>query len=411
MLKKIRNILCVRLDSLGDVLMTTPAFFALHQHVPDARITLLTSPAGAGLADYLPGIDECMVHNAPWIKSSQETDPEEYVRMVEILRQKQFDIAFIFTVYSQNPLPSAMMCLQARIPERIAHCRENPYAMLTHWIKDLEPFSYVRHEVERQLNLVRAYGCEVTHQNMRLELDAFVCESTERTLNLLGLPSRQPYVVVHPGASASSRRYQLDGFIEIVRRLMEDTHLPIVITGSPDEAAWGHALCEATSRNVFNAIGALNTAEFAATVKNAHLVISNNTSTVHIASACGTPVVDIYSLTNPQHTPWMVPSRVIFEPMPCGFCYRSECPRGDNACINRVSPESIVTVAKDLLQEVAANREHTDGKCAFPSYARNVIHLADANVNPFLRRTPETSPRIESRVLPSPTVSQPPRAS
>ncbi len=71
------------------------------------------------------------------------------------MRHGGFDAAVIFTVYSQSPLPAAMLCYLAGIPRRLAHCRENPYALLSDWLREPEPQQRTRHEVERQLDLVR----------------------------------------------------------------------------------------------------------------------------------------------------------------------------------------------------------------------------------------------------------------
>jgi ADP-heptose:LPS heptosyltransferase len=69
------NLLCVRLDSIGDVLMTTPAIRALRESVPGRRITLLTSPSGAEAARLVPDIDDVIVYEAPWMKAGGGHDP------------------------------------------------------------------------------------------------------------------------------------------------------------------------------------------------------------------------------------------------------------------------------------------------------------------------------------------------
>ena len=71
--------------------------------------------------------------------------------------------------------------------------------------------------------------------------------------------------------------------------------------------------------------------------------MANNTGPVHIAAAVGTPVVDLYALTNPQHTPWGVPNRVLFHDVPCKYCYKSVCPQGHHDCLRLVRPEDVVT--------------------------------------------------------------------
>src|SRR5207302_7487370 len=83
----------------------------------------------------------------------------------------------------------------------------------------------------------------------------------------------------------------------------------------------------------------------------APLLISNNTGPVHVAAAVGTPVVDLYALTNPQHTPWAVPSRVLSYDVPCKYCYKSVCPEGHHDCLRRVTPDAVVEAACELLRE------------------------------------------------------------
>ena len=64
------NVLCVRLDALGDVLMTTPAIRALKESRAGRRIALLTSPAGAAVARLVPEIDDVWTYESPWMKAT-----------------------------------------------------------------------------------------------------------------------------------------------------------------------------------------------------------------------------------------------------------------------------------------------------------------------------------------------------
>src|SRR5438270_259735 len=98
-------------------------------------------------------------------------------------------------------------------------------------------------------------------------------------------------------------------------------------------------------------VGCLNLPELGALLPLAPLQISNNTGPVHVAAAVGTPVVELYALTNPQHTPWAVPSRVLNHDVPCKYCYKSVCPEGHHDCLRKVTPESVVEAACDLLRE------------------------------------------------------------
>ena len=62
-----------------------------------------------------------------------------------------------------------------------------------------------------------------------------------------------------------------------------------------------------------------------------------------------TPVVDVYAQTNPQHTPWKVPSHVLSHSVPCRNCLKSECPEGHHACLQRIKPEAVASASLDLM--------------------------------------------------------------
>ncbi len=344
------NVLAVRLDALGDVLMTTPALRALKESQPGRRLTLLASAAGAETAACVPEVDEIIVYDAPWVKA---TDPRPSSRpefeMAHWLRRRHFDAAAIFTVYSQNPLPSAMLCYLADIPLRLAHCHENPYQLLTDWVPDPEPAGAVRHEVRRQLDLVATVGCHTEDETLSFRVPAAARESVRRLLNSLGMRGDRPWVVIHPGATAPSRRYPPEGFAQAARQLHHEAACGIVFTGSAEEQELVETIRHTMRAPSYSLAGQLRLPELAALLERAPLVIANNTGPVHVAAAVGTPVVDLYALTNPQHTPWQVPSRVLSHDVPCKYCYKSVCPEGHNDCLRRITPEQIVAAACELL--------------------------------------------------------------
>jgi lipopolysaccharide heptosyltransferase II len=348
------NVLCVRLDTLGDVLMTTPAVRAIKESAPGRRVTLLTSPSGAEAARLVPEVDEVLVYDAPWMKATAPragSGPD--LAMVERLRRGRFDAAAIFTVYSQSPLPAAFLCHLADIPLRLAHCRENPYQLLTDWVPDPDPGPPVRHEVRRQLDLVAAVGCRTADERLSFRVSEGALDRVMRLLCRLGVEPERPWVVVHPGASAPSRRYPPENFAAAAGRLALDAGLQVVFTGSEGERPLVEQIRAAMGAPSWSLAGRLSLEELGALLVLAPLLIANNTGPVHVAAAVGTPVVDLYALTNPQHTPWSVPHRVLFHDVPCKYCYKSVCPQGHHDCLRRVPPEAVVAAARELLLEAA----------------------------------------------------------
>ena len=345
-----KNLLCIRLDTIGDVLMTTPAFRALK--TPDRRLTLLTSAAGAMIAPLIPELDQTIVYDSPWLKATalRETPQPEY-EMINSLQKQQFDGAIIFTVYSQNPLPSAFLCYMAEIPLRLAHCHENPYQLLTDWIKDPEPDQGIRHEVQRQLDLVTQIGATTENQRLSIRVEQQDRDRISHLLAKFDLPRR--WVVMHTGATAPSRRYSISQFAEVADRLILQHDYSIIFTGTALEleiVAQIQATMQATSHSL---VCQLTLGEFAALIELAPVLISNNTAPVHLAAAIGTPVVDLYALTNPQHTPWQVPHRLLFHDVPCKYCYKSICPEKHHNCLEQVTPETVVKATCELFEQAS----------------------------------------------------------
>ena len=265
--QRAENVLCVRLDALGDVLMTTPALRALKQSRPGRRLTLLTSPAASALVPLVPEIDDGVIYDAPWMKATPpRRDSRPEFAAIERLRQRRFDAAVIFTVFSQNPLPAALLCMLADIPRRLAYCRENPYQLLTDWLPEPEPGQFIRHEVRRQLDLAATIGCHTANERLSLRVPPEATRRVPDILRELGLVAGQPWVLVHPGASAPSRRYPPERFPEAAELLARRQDLPIVFSGSSGEgeliesirAAIGistHSLAEQLDRERFHLLG------------------------------------------------------------------------------------------------------------------------------------------------------------
>lgn len=343
-----RKLLAVRLDNLGDVLMTTPALRALRDSGPCRQITLLASPAGAAVAPFVPEIDRTLVADAPWLPGTADA-PEALLETAAHLRAEAFDAAVIFTVYSQNPLPAALLCWLAGIPLRLAHCRENPYRLLSDWLPDPEPHETLRHEVRRQLDLVAAVGAATANERLSFRLRAEDCVAARARLRAAGIDPERRWAVIHPGASAASRRYPPEHFAAALDRLADLPDLQLVFTGEGGESELIEAIRRRSRRPAASLAGKFALGELAAVIAGADLLVANNTGPVHIAAALGTPVVDIYALTNPQHAPWQVPSRVLFHDVPCRFCYRSTCPQNHHACLRLLDPERVARAARELL--------------------------------------------------------------
>ena len=367
----VQRLLVLRLDGLGDVMMTTPALAALRAGLPQARITLLAAPGAGVLAPHLSAVDEVWPMAVPWMPlpaaagmasavpaglDSETTAPNEPAgtewQALERLRAAAFDAAIIFTVCTQSALPAALWCRLAGIPLRLATSRENPYGLLSDWNPETDVIGgSVRHEVQRQLDLLARIGLPPANTGLHFRVLDDDRRNLARRLRAAGIGAGRRIVVLHPGATAESRRWPAERFGAVAEAIASRTSCAVVIAGGADDlplALRAHQAMASPQRCTVLA-GALSLGEMAALIERAALLVCNNSLPSHLAAALGTPLVTLYALTNPQHTPWQAAARVLSHDVDCRWCLKSRCPQQHHACLRGVMPEEVTDAALSLL--------------------------------------------------------------
>lgn len=306
---------------MGDLIMSGPAIRALKESF-GANITVLTSSMAADIVKHIPEIDDVIIYDLPWVKTAETPNTDDFKKVVAEVRDRQFDAAVIFTVYSQNPLPTAMLAYLAGIPKILAYCRENPYHLITDWVPDKEPYSFIKHQVERDLNLVRSVGAETNDHKLSLTVNNSLWFSVSKKLYDTGIDTGKAWLIAHAGVSEIKRQYPNKLWTSAIKKLVNERGYQVLLTGSKPEKKLTDELQQLAGEGSFSIAGMFSIDEFICLVKHAPLLVSVNTGTIHIAAAVGTPVVVLYAQTNPQHTPWQVPSVVL--PFPVAAPYRSK---------------------------------------------------------------------------------------
>jgi lipopolysaccharide heptosyltransferase II len=348
-----RNILLVRLDNLGDVLVTTPAFHAVKTTLPEAKLTLLASPIGAQVGTLNPDLADVMIYRAPWM-DPWHTLPQNSQReqqMIGFIKKRKFDGAIIFTSFRQSSLPAAYLCYLADIPLRVAASLDGSGSLLTTRHKHPER---MMHEVERALDLVAALDMQTSERDLVLKVPTFVQENITARLRLPVQCRNGPLVVLHPGCSMPARTYPWEMYADVIALLTMQLHASVIVTGSSDEEALAQKIIKRLpallQSQVQNLAGALTFAECCALIQTADVMITNNTGPMHIAAAVKTPVVALFALTNPPEEwgPWHVPHRLLFHDVSCRICYSRVCPYA-HECLCVVTPEIVINAVAELL--------------------------------------------------------------
>ena len=343
-----KNILCIRPDNMGDLIMSGPAIRALKESF-GAQITVLTSSMAKGIIKHMPEIDDAIIFDLPWVKTADTPDPETFNRVVSVIKERQFDAAVIFTVFSQNPQPTAMLAYLAGIPKILAYCRENPYHLINNWVPDKEPYDMVKHQVRRDLDLVATVGAFTQNERLKIKVDEDLWSTVAGKLQETGLDLDKPWLLMHAGVSELKREYPLEQWADAGKQLIENGY-QLILTGSTEERYLTDELAIQIGAGSFSAGGMFTLAQFICLVKHAPLLVSVNTGSIHIAAAVSTPVVVLYAQTNPQHTPWGVPHKVLEFAVPAYLRSKNEV----IAYVNKTqynTPASMPT-AEDIVDAV-----------------------------------------------------------
>ncbi|MDT4890996.1 MAG: hypothetical protein QOE97_31 [Pseudonocardiales bacterium] len=334
--------LVVRLDSMGDVLVSGPAVRAVANGA--ARVSVLAGRLGAAAAGLLPGVDGVISWDCPWIAADPAgVDPGELHAVIEAIRAAQVDQALVLTSFHQSALPTALVLRLAGVPRIAAMSVDYPGSLVD---VRIEPPPDAP-EPERMLAVAGAAGYALpAGDDGRLR----VLLPLDRDLDL---PPR--YVVVHPGVAAPARGYPLDQWRGVVAALTTAGHR-VVVTGSTSEVALT-AQVAAAAPGTLDLGGALDLAGLGVALHRAEAVIVANTGPAHLAAAVGTPIVSLFAPVVPAvcWAPYGVPAVVLGDQSaPCRGTRARVCPVEGHPCLASVSPQDVVAALDRLPDGVSA---------------------------------------------------------
>jgi ADP-heptose:LPS heptosyltransferase len=348
-----RRVLVVRLDNLGDVLMTGPALRALRATLPDAELVLLASPGGAQAAPLLPWVDRVETLRAVWQDAGHRLplDPGRELAAVGALAAIHADAAVILTSFSQTAWAPAYACYLAGIPVRAGHAPDFGGSLLSHPVAGPAP----DHQVERNLHVVRALGVPVADTALEARVPVPAADAASRLLAGAGLGGQPPVVVV-PGASCAARRYPAERFAAAARELAARERLRVVVAGAGPE----EPLTAAVARAVPGAVdlgGRTSVPELAALVARAAVVLTNDSFAMHLADALRVPVVVAFAGTDreAEWAPRSAPARTLRRATACAPCRLFDCPIGQ-PCLD-IAPAELAAAASELLTGSTARTE------------------------------------------------------
>ncbi len=290
-LKTFKNILIVRTDRIGDVVLTTPAIKAICQSCPSSRISIIVTPATYDLVNGNPYVDEVLVDYV----QGRHKGLFGFLRLAREIRLKKFDLAIIFHTKRRYNLA----CYIAGIPCRLGYKNKKLGFLLTLPLKDVRPLG-TKHEAEYCMDVLKAIGIE------KHDLDIFVPLQKEAEgwmFNWMRENNLKPneFITIHPGASDPAKCWPTANFALLMDRLAERYALKIVLIGSPQTMPSAQEILRQTQKTsqFLNLTGKTSLAQMVSLLRRSRLLISNDSGPVHVAAGVGTSVISLFLRDQP----------------------------------------------------------------------------------------------------------------
>lgn len=322
---ELKNILIIKPSSLGDIVLALPALSALRRNFPEAKISWLIRPEFAPLLENHPHLAETILFDRKFLAKAW-FHPGAFCSLISLirrLRRRQFDAVFDF----QGLLRTAALAWLSGCKDRfgMANARELACLFYTHKVEQ-DPDCV--HLVDYYLKIVRAGGAADLRVEFVLPQDTAVVDSVGKLLTSYNI-ERDNYVVFVPGSTDPDKCWPVERFASLADKIASQFHLSIVAAGTTSEADFIERLKSLAHVRVANFAGRTSLGELIDLLRAARLVVSNDTGPGHIAAALGTPLVLMYSWSNPARiAPYGRPECMVArEPYGRGLDIKSTDPR------------------------------------------------------------------------------------
>jgi ADP-heptose:LPS heptosyltransferase len=343
-----RRILILRLERIGDLLMTLPAMSDIRELAPDAEVDLVVGSWNADLARALDPVRRVLSLDAAWLaREGQGLTLLSLIRAARRWRDVPYDLALNF-----EPDLRSNMILAASGAPWLAGYRSGGGGALLDVALEYDRHAHTSDNARRLVSTVfgRTPPAEAAPALI------VPSEAHENASRLLA-GARGPLIGVHVSGGRPIKQWPPERFADVARRLIDALGATIVLTGSSaDRAVVDRVTPALPAQGVIDVARHLDLLTLAAVLERLDLLITGDTGPMHLAVAVSTPVVAIFGPSDPaRYAPRGPYDRVVRVDLPCSPCNRirlppARCVGHTPDCLASVSADSVVTAALSVLE-------------------------------------------------------------
>lgn len=351
---RVREVLVLRLDRIGDVLMSLPALALLRRAYPQARIRLAVGGWSEEIARRAP-VDEVLLWSAPWAgrtSEGAESWPSLW-RKARALRSARLDLALDL----QGDVRASWLMALTGARERVGYANTGGARLLTRVVRLDETVSWV--EQNRRAIAAVAGAAVLDAEPPRLELLTEPDRARGRDLlRAHGLEGRRPLVGLHPSGGRTVKQWGLGRWREVAARLQREFGAVVVLTGLAADAPLAAEVARDLSGEVHDLSGRLVLGDTLALLGALDLFLSSDTGPMHMAAAVGTPSVSVFGPSDSRRyfsggSGQPGTRHVVVQPdLWCAPCNLIRTPPRE--CLGADGPECLRLVTTDAVHGAAA---------------------------------------------------------
>jgi ADP-heptose:LPS heptosyltransferase len=347
--REIHRILLLRLERIGDLLMTLEAIADVRAVFPSARIDLAVGSWNEPIAALIPGISTVHVADVPWLtRGEQPTSWGAILRAASAWRAGDYDLVVNF----EPDIRSNLLARVTGAPIRLGYASGGGGPLLTH-VGTFDPATHVSDNARRLVATIAPAGHRSeTTVTRRL---APRPDQIARVEHLLA-PHPRPLIGVHVSGGRASKQWHPERFAAVAAAVAATTSGTIVLTGATTDLPMVSTVQGMlTGTRVLSLAGALDLPESAALLDRLDVLVTGDTGPMHLAAAMGTPVVALFGPSDPaRYGPRARSERILRVQLPCSPCGQVRLPpvrcRGKVPdCMDGITVAAVVAATLDLL--------------------------------------------------------------